>query len=343
MEADRAQLEERDLPSPDLTRLQPLTVETLIVALVAAFPRRSLAQIKRSLARFAPPSNWEGALHSLSSAGHIAPEGRGWRLADRGRDVPLAAAVLTAGADWARTRTTLLPMAALGLPLSPDAVRRFTRGDNLRAATLTVLYDLPLPLPTVRLAHTRACLLARSLTAHYRGLRLPPISGAERLDGFSAAILHRMAGTDRESISQTINILAGRAVGTNDPSLAGLRHALVTAAVARSEARADHPPPVPHQNSVVEFARRVQSLADVLATPPFEDRLAIGVAYEQYGRHHPDAGTIGSFKQRLAAAHRSRWLSLRRLDYIDAIDAELRQRSELIIDGRRFHFIARVT
>ncbi len=346
MEGDSGQPEVRDLPFPDLARLQPLTVEQLIVALLATAPRRSLAQVKRSLMRFAPPSHWEGALHSLSNAGLIATEGRGWRLADGGRNDPLAAAVLAARADWPRTRATILPMVALGLPLSPDAVRRFSRGDNLRAATLAVLYDLPLSLPTVRLTHTRACLLARSLAAHYDGLRLPPINGTERLDAFSTAILHRMAGTERQSVSQTITVLTSRALGTRDLSLDGLRHALVTAAVARSETS----PPVASRGArptdvaeIGEFARRVQALADAVATPPFEDRLAISAAYELYGRHHTDAGTIASFKQRLAAAHRERWLSLRRLDYVDAITADLRQRSELIIDGRHFHFVARVS
>ena len=262
-------------------------------------------------------------------------------------------------------------MAALGLPLDRSTVARFARSENLRAGALTVLYGLPLDPSSVRLAQAKEALLVDALSTRFPHVELPKATGTARLDVFSAALLAGLAGWGGANDAST---LVQRALGIADPSIDAARLALVQHALALGEGRGPRaagmgphaagpeppgdalqagPPgdalragasPSGPASKVVplsEFARRVLALAETIATPPFEDRLAIGALHDEYGRRHRDGGTLSAFKARLSEAFRARWLSLRRLDYIDAIDDDLRRRSELDVDGRSFHFVAR--
>ncbi|MEL7368582.1 MAG: hypothetical protein AAFN74_06710, partial [Myxococcota bacterium] len=95
------------------------------------------------------------------------------------------------------------------------------------------------------------------------------------------------------------------------------------------------------RGDVAAFSARVRQIAQSTYTPPFTDRVAIASVYDAYGQTHADAGRMSEFKRRLVAAHRARLVSLRRLDYVEAIEVELAERSALDVDGRAFHFVAR--
>ena len=325
------------LPEPDLGRLSALTIDDLFVAVMATRGAQSARQLNGATERFAPDADAESTLDTMADTGLVESAGQRWRLSARGLRHRLAASIRATKSSWGRVRARILPAAALGVPLEPGLLDRLARSDHLRAMTLTVLYDLPLPIDTVRLPEARSCLVARSLSAHYAGLRLPPIRGTERLDPFSTAILRGMAGTQSGGVMKALQQLAGRALGTPDHSIEGLRRALVAAALSLG-GKGRHA-----EVELDEFAGRVQSLADAEATPPFEDRLAISAAYELYLQRYGDVGSLTAFKARLMDAHRGRWLSLRRLDYLDAVTSELREESEVEIDGRAFHFVARVS
>ena len=341
------------LPTSDLNRLTPMTIDAVITAYMAASGVRSAPSIRRAVQIYAPESVVEDGLQRLIAGRALEPRQTQWALAPVAWKGTIPDAILKTNSDWARVKRVILPMAALGLPLQPSSVRHFSHGDHLRAAALTVLYRLPLDPITVRLGEVRECLLVRSLAARFPDVRFAPVRGTERLDAFSTAVLNGLAEVPSDGAVEIVHQLAAQASHSKDPSLDGLRRALVTAALAPHD-------PITGLNGANEldwlspaadgfakpgdFARRVQSFVDNESTPPFDDRLAIGALYDLYLAKYPgDADSLAAFKARLLDAHRGRWLSLRRLDYIDAIDDELRRRSEIEVDGRQFHFVARVS
>ncbi len=338
-------------PTADLGRLTPLTVDALVLAYFAASGVRSGASARQALGRYATSEAVDTALRQLIDAQRLESRRALWALSPLGWDAPTAQAIVKSSSDWAGTRRTILPMAALGLPLHPASVRHFRRGENLRAAALTVLYRLPLNPEKTGPSQVRESLLVRSLTACFPGLRFAPVSGAERLDSFSTTVLRGLAQAPTAGRTEVLHHLLARVLGCDDLSLDRVRHAVVTAALRPDPQTADLEPerqaprrPNPVDAPTGEFARRVQSLVETESTPPFSDRLAIGALHDVYRQTYPtDAGSLATFKARLLDAHRRRWLSLRRLDYIDAIDVDLRQRSEIEADGRQFHFVARVS
>ena len=340
----------------DLGRLQSLAIEDVLIGLLAGRGptfRRSVDGYVRAWLTTAEVTK---GLRRLEDDAMAMSDGKQWRLTKAGRSLRIAAAAIESRSSWGRTRETILPMAGLGLSLKPTAIQRFGSGGHLRAAALTVLFGLPLAADGVRMSEVRECLLARGLASRFPGIAMPAVTGRHKFDAFSKAILRGFAGLRSGNTVNALNRLVSEAVGAPDVSLDALRSALVGAALDLGRASASNggsesSAVTAHsdaasldselQREVAAFAERVQKLADAQCTPPFEDRLAIATVYDVYGRVHPDAGSLSTFKQRILAAHRSRRLMLRRLDYIDAIDDELRERSEVEIDGRQFHFVAR--
>ncbi len=328
-----------DWPTPDVHRLTPVSVDDIVLSALAVWTQRSDAQLTRAVAAFDAADRLKTALWGLRQRGLIEAHGSRWSLSPRGQRHLVAAAIREHRCDWAQTKAVVLPIIALGLPVSTDTLRRFRRGEALRAAALVVLYDLPLDPQTARPSEVRECLLARGLAARFPQLALPPITGATQLDRFSVAILRAMAGLYRPRSVNILGTLVARAVGAAGGTIDDARLALVKSALRAPAADA----PAPAGFSLVDFAGRLMALVAAHHTPPFEDRLAIASAYEVYREAHPEHGdmSLERFKEHVGASHRARWLSLRRLDYINAIDPDLGRRSEVDIDGRTFHFVAR--
>jgi hypothetical protein len=80
-------------------------------------------------------------------------------------------------------------------------------------------------------------------------------------------------------------------------------------------------------------------VAEELTTPPFQGRVAIAQVYDTYGRIHPDAGSLQSFKARLVEAAKARTLVLGRLDMPEGMSRELRERSETSWGSDEVHFV----
>ncbi len=90
-----------------------------------------------------------------------------------------------------------------------------------------------------------------------------------------------------------------------------------------------------------EFSERVLEIAEMLSTPPFQDRVAIAQIYDEYGRIYPSAGSLASFKERLVEATKNRGLELGRLDLPERMDNELRDRSAAVWGREEVHFVIR--
>jgi hypothetical protein len=113
-----------------------------------------------------------------------------------------------------------------------------------------------------------------------------------------------------KKIDRVFAALAARVVGAPRAEVDALRKRLVQLGLSR----------VPSADGATaetrgpeDFGERVKAVARMLSTPPFEGRVAIAQVYEEYGRHHADARSLASFKERLVTAARARKLDLERI------------------------------
>jgi hypothetical protein len=212
--------------------------------------------------------------------------------------------------DKKRLETVVWPALALGIAPNTKQAQRFSGragGENLRAATLVVLYDLPLDRNTATLAQATAALMVRALAG-----KVQPRPTSEALQAYA---------------SQLSNLTDIGVLRRELPRMA-LRFAAQTASPA-------------HACDLAAFAQCVQTLANRLTTPPFDDAVAIAQVYDAYAREVAHPGDLASFKQRLAEAHMQEQLALATLDRPQAMDDTLRERSTLSGTMRDFHFILR--
>ncbi|MEM7676122.1 MAG: hypothetical protein AAF449_08985 [Myxococcota bacterium] len=337
------------LPTADPGRLASLTPTNIVVALLASRGELSDRQAVRAIATLVEEVRTEAALRVLARSAHIERRGSRWALTQQGWRNVLAAAIVEFGFEWRAVRDAVLPAVALKFVVSPRVVARLGRADGLRAAVLATTYGWPADQePPLTLFQARGWLVAHALAAGFPGLKLPRGRHNGRLDAFSTSLLRGMAGLEAAPLSQTLHVLAARAVGAEDASVAALRRAIVRASldapVPTAEPRlvkTNGANPERINGDVTVFSERVRRIARATNTPPFTDRVAIASIYDAYGQTHADAGRMSEFKRRLVDAYRARLVSLRRLDYVEAIEVELAERSAIDVDGRAFHFVAR--
>lgn len=194
------------------------------------------------------------------------------------------------------------------LPSGNKGMDRLARTENLRAVALACIYSLPVDKEKATLTAVNSALILRGL-AGLVGITADP--------GFSA-IAQTAGDLSRGEILARTIVKAGLSLCEADDG-------------KRSRPDEDLP----------SFARNVQAVANDLSTPPFSQEVAIGQVYDAYGRGHRDAGMLDEFKARLLKANAARLLVLYRLDEPGAIDAELRNRSQIETERGRYHFIAR--
>jgi hypothetical protein len=92
------------------------------------------------------------------------------------------------------------------------------------------------------------------------------------------------------------------------------------------------------RDDMKEFAERVMTIARK-CSPHIKGRVAIADVYDAYGRPYPDAGSMKSFKERLVAAAKARYLDLGRLDMPERMNREKRERSTTMWDRDEVHLI----
>jgi len=205
------------------------------------------------------------------------------------------------------------PALALGFdPASKTAGRLAKTPDNLRAALLVSLFQMPLDKANAT---------------------MPGV--------VSALVLRGLAGADLRAAEQPeLKALAQTAGDLSKPEK--LRQTIVRAALALDQSGA-----APASAATVEtrsdpaFAKSVQALADRLSTPPFSNKVAIAQVYDAYGREHRDAGSLESFKGKLLAAHDDNLITLHPLDAPRALDDDLRERSRIETRYGWYYFVAR--
>lgn len=272
----------------------------------------TVGELRNWLKKYATGDEIEGALGLLAHKGEAGQTGNKWALTSTGRKV--VDKQFGAGLDRKRLQNVAWPALALGLPPSDLAVRRrIGRPALLAAATMAVVYELPLE-PTKASLNDVACSLV------LRGLA-----------GQSTASAHEAQ-------------LKELVLGLPPLKEAGdLRAVLITAALelARKGGDPTSPTAPPDKPGLAAFAERVNHLLQDLSTPPLSRDVAIGQVYDAYGRQHADAGSLQSFKERLFEAHKAELLDLKTLDRPETIDRDLRERSELQGKQRRFHLITR--
>lgn len=197
---------------------------------------------------------------------------------------------------------------ALGIDPKSKAAARLAKAENLRAVALACIYGLPVDKEKATLLDVNSTLILRGLAG------LVGVSADPR---FSAIAQTATNLSKPEALARTL-AKAGLALGG-------------TGGGSRPQSEEELP----------AFARNVQTVADRLSTPPFSQEVAIGQVYDAYGRDHRDAGTLDEFKARLLKANAARLLVLYRLDEPGALDAELRNRSQIETQRGRYHFVAR--
>jgi hypothetical protein len=159
-------------------------------------------------------------------------------------------------------------------------------------------------------------------------------------------VLAGLANIRTRRVTEAVDGVAAAAIGLQKCDIDTFRRRLIILAVERSvgqrapaELRSPAPP-APHPPADGSFAARVKQLAEKLTTPPFQGRVAIAQVYDAYGRIHPDAGSLQSFKARLVEAAKARALvwSYQRRDasyLIDSTGSRSKSCASIIIDAQR--------
>lgn len=178
----------------------------------------------------------------------------------------------------------------------------------------------------------------------------PATAKTKGLEALTGAALGLAKADDKTATTRVIALALahGAAPDTTGPDISALDAALDAALDGASRAptappQRSHPPEPatspPAPAGIDAFAERVRQVAEALTTPPFQGRVAIAQVYDAYGRAHPDAGALQSFKDRLIAAAQAQRLKLERLDMPERMDRDLRLRSEAAWGRDCVHFV----
>jgi hypothetical protein len=238
-----------------------------------------------------------------------------------------------ADAKWEFLYEHRFPLLVLGLdPDHPDIRRKFARGDAFTAATIAVAFELK----TAEISSKTA--VCGQLVWRLLRTGLPDIVGKgpyphiDKLRTVELVLLAGLAKTRGNKVNDVIGGLRALAVGLTKCDASGLRKQLIRIGLQRGSRS-------PELRKPDGFAGRVKEVAKSLSTPPFVGRVAIAQLYDAYGRVHPDAGSLTSFKERLVAAAKGHELELGRLDLPERMDRDLRLRSEASWGTDTVHFV----
>jgi hypothetical protein len=332
-----------ELPRPDTSRFSQISPELLVLSYLLGSKRAiSLSTLKTRLKAFVSPQIIEEAVSALV-AGHQAIPKKSIELTREGKGAVEKALGRDAGQGWEEIWQRRLPLLALGLnPDDGETLRKFASADAQKAATIAVSYGLP---KEIMASKPGVCaeLVWRTLKARLSEVvgngPFPPI---QKLGTVERIVLAGLANIRARGVTEAMNGVAAAAIGLQKYDIDTFRRRLIVLAVEQSsgqrapaELRSSAPPaPV-----VDNFAARVKQVAEKLSTPPFQGRVAIAQVYDAYGRIHPDAGSLQSFKARLVEAAKARMLVLGRLDMPEGMPRDLRERSETPWDSDEVHFV----
>jgi hypothetical protein len=332
------------LPTPDMARFTAVRSELVTLAYLSSQKQGlSLATLKQRLKKLVPATAVDAAVSALVSKDEVRSE-KSVTLTSKGHEEAMRVLGTDASEPWDVIRARRLPLLVLGLdPDQVDVKRRFAKADALKAAAIAVAFGLPKETMTgVRAVSSEIVWqLLRGGLADVVGRG--PFPEIEKTGVVERVLLAGLAGTKARSISEAINALAAKALGVPKLDADILRERLIVIGVSLAGPdRPSVPEPVfgdPVANGSGSFAARVRDVAMTLTTPPFLGRVAIAQVYDAYGKSHPDAGSLQSFKERLVQAAKAREIDLGRLDLPERMSKDLRQRSEAKWGSDEVHFV----
>jgi hypothetical protein len=285
------------------------------------------------LGAFTDSAAVETALDTLRTGGKAALE-KTFVLTENGKGAAKGVLGRDVNATWELIHKRRFPLLALGLdPDHSDIRQKFAKADALTSATIAVAFGLRTD------DITNKAVVCGQLVWRLLRLALPDVVGKgpfpplNKLGTVERVILAGLAKARNNTVSEAVGGLRALAVGLPKCDASGLSKQLIRIGLQRGS----QPPKLPFQRD--GFATRVKDLARSLSTPPFQGRVAIAQVYDAYGRVHPDAGSLASFKERLVAAAKGRELELGRLDLPERMDRDLRLRSEAPWGNDTVHFV----
>jgi hypothetical protein len=319
------------LPKTDLARFTTIDPTLLVQAYVLTSKQKlSLAKLEGNLKSLIGAEKVRNAIQELIANGSILKEGSTLKISREGANSVRKALGRDAEQSWEKLLAFRFPALTLGLDPDDPAIRRALKSRGaVQAAIVGVAYGLPrdsLRSPKV----VRSELVWRVLRA-----ALPEIIGSgpfpllDKSSAIDTMILSGLAGVRAKTIDQATTALAAKILGVRGAKIENLRRQLI-----KNEGR--WPEALPIADG---FAERVKTVARSLSTPPFQGRVAIAQVYDAYGRTHPDAGSLDSFKQRLVQAAKVRVIELSRLDMPEHMSPELRTRSKTPWGSDEVHFV----
>jgi hypothetical protein len=317
------------VPKTDLARFTAIDPSLIVQAYLSTSKQRlSLAKLQSNLKSLIGAEKISGAHQQLTANGFIVEERSSLQVSQEGAERIRRTLGRDADQSWDKFLAFRFPALALGLDPNDPAVRRGLRSRGvLQAAIVGVAYGLPKD----RLRSTKA--VRSELVWRVLRAALPEIVGnrafpiIDKSNAIDTIIFNGLAGVRAKTIDQATTALAAKILGVRGTKIENLRRQLI-------KIGARQPDSAPVADG---FAERVKAVARSLSTPPFQGRVAIAQVYDAYGRAHPDAGSLDSFKQRLVQAAKGRKLDLTRLDLPERMSDELRHRNydDLQENGRQ--------
>ena len=332
------------LPTSDLARFAAVGPELVTLAYLATQKQGlSLATIQQRLKKLVPATVVDTAVSALIDRDSVRQE-KTVTLTWEGQQEARQVLGSDASQPWDVIRGRRLPLLALGLdPDQVDVKRRYAKADALKAAAIAVAYGLPKETMAGAKAVSSELVwqILRSGLADVVGRG--PFPEIEKPGVVERVLLAGLAGGKAKSVPEAINVLAAKALGVPKMDSDLLRERLVVIGVSLAGAESPLVAAAGSGRSVTKggdsFAMRVRDVALTLSTPPFQGRVAIAQVYDAYGRVHPDAASLQSFKERLVQAAKAREIELGRLDLPERMSKELRQRSETTWGLDEVHFV----
>ncbi len=325
----------KNLPRPDISRFSPVSADVVALSYLG-LARRPLtpSTLKTRLNAFLRADAVDAMLKSFAADGKIAIE-KAITLTKEGRNEAKQVLGRDVDVDWEKVWRQRLPLKVLGLnPDEPNTRRKFATADALTAASIAVSFALPSESMASKNAVCSELVwrILKETLADVVGKG--PFPAIDKLGTVERVVIAGLANVPARSVTEAISGLTAAAVGFKYGDADGLRKQLIRIGVQRATTETKPAPPPDH-----DFAARVREVAQSLSTPPFQGRVAIGQIYDAYGKIHPDAGSLVSFKERLVQAAKAKALDLGRLDLPEHMDRDLRLRSAAKWGTDEVHFV----
>lgn len=312
----------------DITRFSNIEPEFIVQAFLLIAKRGvSLPSLKTRLSPILSDKNVTDIVAHLVDSKKLVQDDGKLRLVVPNDKTARTMLGCDVGKSWEDFRLRRLPALVLGLdPDNIEVRRKLGRADALRAGIICIGFKLPTNnlLSPIGVRSELVWRVLRDNLSEVVGRGPFPL--IDKSNVVDRTILAGLAGVHAKTINEAVAKLAAKVIGAEETDINSLRRRLIQIALK------DRP-------AVDSFAERVKGVARTLSTPPFQGKVAIAQVYDDYGRKHPDAGSLESFKNRLVAAAKARALNLSRLDLPEHMNSELRSRSRTAWGSDEVHFI----